>query len=257
MCAEKMYTQSSTDNGTPIITAVVPSYHHSRYLRSCLLSVASSTIPVKIIIVPVAEDTETIEELDRLKPQVEALGTPIRIVISDVADVFRQMQLGLDQVEAEFMFFLGSDDAILPSMAQRMLEVAESSGSANPIVGMSCILTDENLNAKETRRLSEFDLSTQMHRSCIPDNSLVKTESLRQVGGLYDGRRDWGYMNHYALWLRMLKIPDTKVFLLPEIGWLYRQTGTNRSIKRYDTRKKLREHHRRQRELAKFYFPDG
>jgi len=174
-----------------------------------------------------------------------------------VADVFTQMQLGLDEVDSAFMFYLGSDDVILPNMAMRMFEAAESSGSKNPIVGMSCILTDENLNAKETRRLSEFDLSTQMHRSCIPDNALVRMESMRNVGGFCDGRRDWGYLNHYALWLRMLKIPDTKVFLLPDIGWLYRQTGTNRSIKRYDTRRKLREHHKRQRELVRFYFPDG
>jgi len=241
----------------PRITVCIPTYLHSVYLRTCVLSVANQTIPVKIIVVPVRSDQETMNVLEKLWAEVDGLGVHMRIVPSLVPDVFRQMQLGLDQVETEFMFFLGSDDAILPSMAQRMLEVAESSGSLNPIVGMSCILTDENLNAKETRRLSEFDLSTQMHRSCIPDNALVRTESMRNVGGFCDGRRDWGYLNHYALWLRMLKIPDTKVFLLPEIGWLYRQTGTNRSIKRYDTRKKLREHHKRQREVAEFYFPDG
>jgi glycosyltransferase involved in cell wall biosynthesis len=211
-------------------------------------------VPVKVVVVPVAEDRETLEELDRLKPQVEALGTPIRIVVSEIADVFKQMQLGLDQVDSEYLFYLGSDDAILPCMAQRMCEVAESSGSPNPIVGMSCILTDENLNAKETRRLHEFDFSEEMHRSMIPDNSLVRTESMRTVGGFFGEGKDWGYLNHYALWLRMLKIPDTKVFLLPDLGWLYRQTGNNRSIKRYDTRRKLREHHRRQREVVKFYF---
>ena len=239
----------------PRISVIVPTWNHTQYLRTCLLSIASSTIPVKIIVVPVAEDRETIEELNKLKVQVEALGVPIRIVVSDVADVFRQMQLGLDQVDSEYMFYLGSDDAILPCMAQRMLEVAESSGSPNPIVALSCLLTDENLNPRETRRLSEFDLSTRMHRSMIPDNSLVRTDSMKRVGGFFGGNKDWGYLNHYALWLRMLKIPDTKVMLLPEVGWLYRQTGTNRSIKRYDTRKKLREHHKRQREVARFYFP--
>jgi glycosyltransferase involved in cell wall biosynthesis len=241
----------------PRATVVVPTFHHAPYLRTCLLSIASSTTPVKIIVVPVAEDKDTIEGLNRLKVQVEALGAPIRIVVSDVADVFKQMQLGLDYVDTEYLLFLGSDDAILPCMAQRMLEVAERSGSPNPIVALSCLLTDENLNPRETRRLTEFDLSTQMHRSCIPDNALVKTEMLRRCGGFYDGHRDWDYLNHYALWLRMLKLPDTKVMLLPEIGWLYRQTGDNRSIKRYDTRKKLREHHKRQREVAEFYFPDG
>ena len=241
----------------PQITAVVPSFHHARYLRTCLLSIASSTVPVKIIVVPVGEDVETIEELNKLRPQVESLGVPIRIVVSGVADPFRQMQLGLDQVDTEFMFFLGSDDAILPNYLERMLDVALGSECQNPIVGMSCLLTDENLNPKESKILPDFDLNTLMRRSFIPDNSLVKTEMLRRVGGFYDGGKDWGYLNHYALWLRMMKIPDTKVELLKEIGWLYRQTGTNRSITRYDTRKKLREHHKRQGELARFYFPDA
>jgi glycosyltransferase involved in cell wall biosynthesis len=240
----------------PIVTVCIPTYKHSVYLRTCLLSCACQTVSVKIIVVPVKRDEETMLVLENLWAEIDNLGVSIRIIPSFVADVFRQMQLGLDQVDSEFIFYLGSDDAILPMMAQRMMEVAESSRSPNPIVGMSCLLTDENLNPRESRILQEFDLSTQMHRSCIPDNALVKTEMLRRCGGLYDGHRDWDYLNHYALWLRLLKIPDTKVMLLPEIGWLYRQTGTNRSIKRYDTRKKLREHHKRQREVARFYFPD-
>jgi glycosyltransferase involved in cell wall biosynthesis len=241
----------------PRVTVCIPTYLHSVYLRTCILSVANQTVPVKVIVVPVRSDQETMKVLEKLWAEVDGLGVHMRIVPSLVPDVFRQMQLGLDQVDTEFMFFLGSDDAILPNMAQRMLEVAEKSERTNPIVGMSCLLTDENLNPRESRILHEFDLSTQMHRSCIPDNALVRTESMRKVGGFSDGRMDWGYLNHYALWLRMLKIPDTEVFLLPEIGWLYRQTGDNRSLKRYDTRKKLREHHRRQREVAGFYFPDG
>jgi len=249
--------KTKTRNGQAKIAVVIPTYLHSVYLRTCLLSVASQTVPVKIVVVPVREDKETLLELDRLKPQVEALGTPIRIVVSEVADVFRQMQLGLDQVEnSEYLFYLGSDDAILPNYLERMLDVALGSECQNPIVGMSYILTDENLSAKDVRRLHEFDFSEEMHRSMIPDNSLVRTESMRRVGGFFEGK-DWGYLNHYALWLRMLKIPDTKVFLLPDLGWLYRQTGTNRSIKRYDTRRKLREHHRRQRELVRFYWPRG
>ena len=183
------------------------------------------------------------------------MGVGLDVLVSDVANPFRQMQIGLDHVDSEYLCFLGSDDAILPNYLERMLDVALGSECQNPIVGMSCILTDENLNAKETKRLHEFDFSEEMHRSMIPDNSLVRTESMRRAGGFFDGGKDWGYLNHYALWLRMLKIPDTKVFLLPDIGWLYRQTGTNRSIKRYDTRRKLREHHRRQREVVKFYFP--
>lgn len=221
------------------------------------MSCASQTIPLKILVVPVKDDLETLRELERLRPEIEGLGIELRILISDVADPFKQMQLGLDNVDSEFMFFLGSDDTILPSMAQRMLETAERSESRNPIVGMSCLLTDESLNPRESKILPDFDFDMLMHRSFIPDNALVRTESMRRVGGFYDGGKDWGYLNHYALWLRMMKIPDTKVELLKEIGWLYRQTGNNRSITRYDTRKKLREHHRRQKELARFYYPDA
>ena len=239
------------------ITAVVPTYLHSVYLRTCLLSIANQTVPCKIIVVPVESDIDTLNVLENLWGELVSLGVEGKVVLSKVADPFRQMQLGLDEVDTEFMFFLGSDDAILPNYLERMLDVALGSECQNPIVGMSCLLTDENLNPKESKILPDFDLSTLMHRSFIPDNSLVKTEMLRRVGGFYDGGRDWGYLNHYALWLRMLKIPDTKVELLKEIGWLYRQTGTNRSITRYDTRKKLREHHKRQGELARFYFPDA
>jgi hypothetical protein len=178
----------------------------------------------------------------------------VTIIPSEKPDVFHQLQLGLDNVETEYFCVMGSDDCMLPSMMETMLSLADESKAENPIVGLSIAFTDEHLNITSIHRTKPFSLKQMMRgKGVIPDCSLVKTENVRLVGGFTNGGQDFGYLSHFAMFHRLVKLPGTQVILRPEIGCLYRQLPNSRHLTRYSTRAGIIQHRKRAREVADYY----
>ena len=236
------------------VTVIVPTYKHQDYLRCSILSILNSTIPVEVIIVPVLSDQPTLEEIEHLNEVLAQFDRKVSIIASEKADVFAQTQLGLDNVQTEYFIKFDSDDFMLPNMIQRALSLADESKADNPMVGLSYAFTDENLNVASIHRLKPFSYNRMMRgRGVIPDQSLLKTKYVRSVGGFTKGGRDFGYLNHFAMYHRLVKLQETKVILSPEIGWLYRQLPKSRHSTRYSTPEGIRLHRRRARECADYY----
>ena len=235
------------------VTVIVPTYKHQDYLRCSILSILNSTIPVEVIIVPVASDQPTMDELGHLRGVFDSHGT-VRVVISDKADPFHQMQIGLDNVQTEFFTVIGSDDFMLPNAVRRMLEIAVWSNSVNPVVGLSYAVTDSNLNITSIETLKPFSLSRMMKGSIIPDTALVKTQNARLVGGFLNAGPNFGYLNHYAFYNRLIKLQGTQVILSQDIGCLYRQLPNSRHVQRYSTKEAIKIHRAKMREIARYYW---
>ena len=237
------------------VTVIVPTYRHQDYLRCSILSILNSTIPVEVIIVPVSSDQATMDELGRLRGIFESLGR-VRVFVSDKADPFYQMQLGLDECETEFFTVIGSDDFMLPNAIRRMLDIAVWSNTANPVVGLSYALTDPNLNITSINTIKPFSLSRMMKGSVIPDTALVKTQNARLIGGFLNGGPNFDYLNHYAFFHRLIKMQGTQVILSQDIGCLYRQLPNSRHAQRYSTKEAIKIHRAKMREVARYYWSD-
>ncbi len=234
-------------------TVIVPTYHHQDYLRCSLLAILNSSIPVEVIIVPVLSDQPTLEEIEHLNEVLAQFDRKVEVIASQKADVFHQLQLGLDNVETEYFCVMGSDDCMLPGAMETMLSLADESKVENPIVGLSIAFTDEHLNITRIQTLKPFSMKHMMRgKGVIPDCSLVKTENVRLVGGFTNGGQDFGYLSHFAMFHRLVKLPGTQVILRPEIGCLYRQLPTSRHSIRYSTPEGIRLHRKRAREVADY-----
>lgn len=240
-------------------TVIVPTYKHQDYLRCSVLSILNSTIPVEVIIVPVLSDQPTLEELEHLNEELCGIGWEVKIIPSEKADVFHQMQIGLDNVQTEFFTVIGSDDFMLPNTIRKMLEIAVLSNVKNPIVGLSHAITDEHLNVTRIERLRPFSFRRMMKgKSVIPDAALVKTDNVRQVDGFHTNgwAPDYGYLSHYAMYHRLIKLPDTQVILRPEIGLFYRQLPNSRHAVRYSTKEGIKIHRSKMKQVARYYWGD-
>lgn len=235
-------------------TVIVPTYKHQDYLRCSILSILNSNVPVELIIVPVLSDQPTLEELEHLNELLVGFDRKVTIIPSEKPDVFHQLQLGLDNVETEYFCVMGSDDFMLPNMCQTMLKIADESKVENPIVGLSIAFTDEHLNITSIHRVKPFSLKHMMRgKGVIPDSSLVKTEKVRLVGGFTNGGPDFGYLSHFAMFHRLIKLQGTQVILRPEVGCLYRQLPNSRHLIRYSTPEGIRQHRMKAREVADYY----
>jgi len=234
------------------VTVIVPTYHHAQLLRQTLLSILNQTVPLKVIIVPVLEDKETLSELEHLNECLCGFGN-VAYIVSEKADPFIQMQLGLYNVDTEYFSVFGSDDVMLPNMVERMLELADQSKEENVIVGLSFAYTNEKLTITSLHKMGPFSFNRMMKGSCIPDIALVKTKYAKLVGGFNDGH-DWGYLSHFAFYHRLLKQTNPTVILSPEVGFLYRQLPNSRHAVRYATKEGIKIHRGKMREIARYYW---
>ena len=237
-------------------TVIVPTYKHQDYLRCCLLSILNSSVPVEVIIVPVLSDQPTLEEIEHLNEVLAQFDRKVEVIASQKADVFHQLQLGLDNVETEYFSVMGSDDCMLPNMMERMLSLADDSKADNPIVGLSYAFTDEHLNITSIHKVRPFSHRRMMKGSVIPDFSLVKTQNARLVGGFLNGGPNFDYLNHYAFFHRLIKLQGTQVILSPDLGCLYRQLPNSRHSARYSSPEAIKIHRAKMREIARYYWGD-
>jgi len=236
------------------VTVIVPTYQHQDYLRCSLFSILNSTIPVEAIVVPVLSDAPTLEEIEHLNEVLSSLDRKVSVIPSNKPDVFTQIQLGLDNVHTEYFTVFGSDDFMLPNMVHKMLGLADESWASNPVVGLSFALTDEHLNITSIHTIKPFSKSHMMAgEGVIPDVALTKTEFARSVGGFTNGGIDFGYLNHFAMYHRLVRLKETEVILSPEIGFLYRQLPNSRHSLRYSTSEAIKLHRMKAKEVARFY----
>ena len=248
------------------ITVVMATYRQAKYLSDSIGSVLKNiqNINGTLCIVPMTEDEETRAwirgNLRPLSPEVKNL---MYIVPSLEANLWLQRQNGLLSSSNGYVSFFDSDDVMLPGWLDRGLKVAEeiSSRGKIPIVGYSYRMVDEKLRPMQDVILPEFSMERMMNGCIIPDGSITTTEALKSVGGLFDpDGYDPGHPYYcFATWLRMLrKYKDQiEVRLLPDIGVLYRQHKKAMHHRFARTKKKSQENVRRQREIAKHYFPEG
>ena len=233
------------------VTVIIPTYNHSEYLRSSIFSVLNSNVPVRLFVIPVEKDEKTMNLIQHLTDMLKEFDRSVTVIPSDKAEVFYQMQLGIDKLDTEYYTVFGSDDYMLPSMVESMLSLVD--GAENPIIGLSFAVTDANLVIQSNQILKPFDMKRMMKGSCIPDIALVRTDRARKVNG-FKGDKDWGYLSHYAFYHRLLKQGDATVRLSPEIGFLYRQLKDSRHLQRYKTRADIKKHRKRLREVSAHYW---
>jgi len=269
------------------ISVVMATYRQAEYLEEAMDSIASQGVPnLKLILVPsigpigYGHDPKTFKLLKKIAARYWEIlevewheGKP---------NLWLQRQWGLNRTRFKFekitingkeyhrtedqanpyVSFFDSDDVMLPGWLDRGLKVAEeiSSRGKIPIVGPSYRMVDEKLNPIQDVILPEFSMDLMMNGCIIPDFSITTTEALRGVGGFFDpdgfdpGHPYFGY----SMWLRVLKKYGSKVEvkLLSDIGFLYRQHKKAMHHRFAKTKRKSQENVRRQREIARHYFPE-
>jgi glycosyltransferase involved in cell wall biosynthesis len=238
----------------PKVTVIMPTYQHAQYLPLSVFSVLQQSVPVKLIIIPVKTDTDTISTIHKLMRSAPMTFDPSSMCweAAEKPDVFAQMQLGLAMTDTEYFCVFGSDDFMLPNMIERLLYHAQ--GLKNPIVALSFATTYADLTINSIHYNKHFKLSKQMKGSYIPDISLVKTESARKVGGFTRSEKDWGYLNHFAFYHRLLAEGGAEVKLSREVGFLYRQLTDSRHATRYKTKKDIKVHKEKMKMIARYYW---
>ncbi len=116
-------------NAGPLVSVIVPSFNHARYLRECVDSVlAQDHAPLELIVV---DDGSTDGSLDILRDY----GGRIALLQQRRGRQARARNLGLQAARGEFVAFLDSDDRYLPGRITSALRAFAADSTADLVWG--------------------------------------------------------------------------------------------------------------------------
>lgn len=225
----------ASDSANDDVTVVVSCFNYGAFLAECVQSaLAQSGGPPRLIVVDDGStDPATLQELERLPPQVE-------LVRQANMGVARARNAGLARLDTPYALVLDADDRLEPD-ALRQLRGALA---AEPALGFSFGIMRFVGAWEGTLKMPPYDPYRLLYRHTIGSAALVRRELIEDVGG-YDpafaGYEDW------ELWLHALE-HGWRGRRVEAVTLLYRRHATTRHMRarpRYRaTFRQIRRKHR-------------
>jgi len=215
-------------NEKPLVSVVIPTYHHDQYLMTAVRSVQAQTYPrVQLLVVMVGDDKDTWDAL-------EGVRYDLGIVVSDKADHIHQINLGLKEAKGEFVTIFGSDDFMLPNKIEREMSVATATNAV--LVYSRFFLADEHLNINAVPPLFSFSYELLTHRNFVTDCSMV-AKSMYDEFGVFD--ESLGSLAVYDKWLHIAEKYEDRITFNPYPTFIYRTHREQKHASRVQDPKQL------------------
>jgi len=213
---------------TPLVTIVIPSYNHARYIEACVLSALAQTYPnIELIVIDDGSTDGSVEILDRLAREhgfqfyaQENMGLP------------RTLNKALELSRGDYFCPMGSDDVMLPEKTALQVAFLES----HPEAGFCCgnarfidqngdFIARHNSRFKTETILMDFNQYFGNRKAgVIAPSTMIRTALLREVGGYDTSIR----LEDAAMWLKLTYMGH-KIGFIHDIILHYRKHPTNTS----------------------------
>lgn len=215
----------SYETSNPLISIVVPSFNHGKYLQTALNSVISQTFENwEIIIVDNQSTDNTMEYLNELdEPRIR------KVQIQNNGSIAMSRNRGVDLSRGEWIAFLDSDDWWAPD---KLLEVCKTITPMTDLIYHNMFIEGEsklypNLKLIKGRQLSSpifLDLLLNGN-PIVTSSTVIRKKILVQIGGMNE-RIEMKGLEDFNAWLRISRVTEQFVHLDKTLGH-YRVHETN------------------------------
>ena len=228
-----------------LVSMVIPSYNHDRYIQACINSVIEQDYPnIELIII---DDGSTDDSRCKIEELVPACTS--RFVRFEFRDRLNKglaatVDEGLAWARGQYFAYFNSDDILLPSKTSMLLRnIVDEPNVAGVFSGCELIDADgayiRSLHPREV--YLEFDdlLLSRKHLIITP-SQLLRTEAVRTVGGYPSNL----FIEDWYMWLKLTDY-GYRLKIIPDVLVSYRQHAGNMSkqaVKMYESRKLILDH---------------
>lgn len=170
----------------PIVSVVIPTYNHERYIAEALDSVLAQTYKDYEVIV--VDDGST----DNTREVVKSYGDAVRYIYQQNKRMSAARNTGIRAAQGEYIAFLDSDDTWYPQKLEKQMKLFELYPTAGLING-GCVYVDVRGNTIATICRKDLnDRDTLFHALLLNNvlsggssNAVIKKECFELVG-LFD-----------------------------------------------------------------------
>jgi glycosyltransferase involved in cell wall biosynthesis len=185
----------SAGGGAPLVSIVVPSYNHARYLREAIDSILAQDYPrVELIVI---DDGSTDGSPDILREYGERFHWELQPNQGQVATLNRGWLMSTGDILA----YLSADDALLPGAVSAAVRALHDNPDA-VLAYCDFNLIDPNSAVVRRVRAPDFDYREMLtHMTCPPGpGAFFRRSAFNKAGTWHTGFRQ---MLDYEYWLRL------------------------------------------------------
>jgi glycosyltransferase involved in cell wall biosynthesis len=192
------------------LTIVIPSYNHSSYVLECIESAIAVSIESKRILV--IDDGSTDDTINVVSNYLESIQSDIvELIVKENKGLVDSLNLGLEKANSKYIYFIASDDIIIPSGIMELFNRMQNNESIDFIIGGGYSINEKNEKREIYRKchFAFFELDNVSIREeiytghptpILIQTTLYRTKILREVGG-FD--RDLKF-DDYPLFIKLI-----------------------------------------------------
>lgn len=221
----------------PLITVVIPSLNHGKYIEKALISVLESRLPLEIFIMDGGSSDQTIHIIKKWESEISGWRSyPDKGQASAINE-------GVKLGKSPYICWLNSDDYYLENGLNKMVDEL-GKNSKSPIIYGKVMNFNEKDNSFKPVKVEKFNIR-QMTKRCIISQpaTLIRRSCFETVGGL-DEKLELAM--DYDLWWKLYQKFNNFVFLDKYIA-------VNREHKNTKTNTNRKKHYKESMSVVKKY----
>ncbi len=204
-----------------LVTVVIPSYNHSKYIEKAIVSVFEQTYNnIELIVI----DDGSTDESNKIISEL-ANNYKFQYIHRENKGLIKTLNEALDLAHGKYFTMLGSDDYFDKYKIEKQVEFFEQNKDCALCYGNVTYINrdDKVLKKGKTKHFkSGYIFKDLLFKNFIPLPSvMIKTAIVREVGG-FDERF---FLEDYPLWLKIAK--NYKIGFIKDSLTFYRLHDTN------------------------------
>jgi tetratricopeptide (TPR) repeat protein len=215
---------------SPLVSVVVPSFNHGRFVERALASVrAQDYVNLELVVVDDGSTDDSVRTIERV---LRDMPFPARLLARENRGAHAALNEGIAQAHGTYVQFLNSDDMLAPTRVTRMVEAVATWG----LSGIEVVDADDRPLARTPgsradallRAIEEVDRMETVGLALVADNVAVSSGNIfveRALAEAIGGFRAYRYNHDWDFCLRALERAEPTFVRDPL--YIYRLHGAN------------------------------
>lgn len=229
----------------PLVSMIVPSYNHARYVQACINSVIGQDYDnIELIVIDDGSTDDSARCIEELVPACTERFVRFEFRSRPNRGLSATIDEGLKWARGRYFATLGSDDALLPSKTSALVGQIDGEPRVGAIFS-GCELIDAKGGVIRTLRPSLAyvgfdDLLLRKKNLVVASSQLVRVDAAMEVGGYPPNF----YIEDWYMWLKLTE-RKYSLKIIPDVLVQYRLHDVNISknaLKMYESRKQILAH---------------
>lgn len=228
---------------SPLVSVLIPSYNHSRYVQDCIRSVIAQDYPnLELIIVDDGSSDDSVARIEAMVPACSARFSRFEFRVRPNKGLAATVNEGLEWAAGKYFATIASDDILLPEKTSTLVREIELAPDVAGVFG-GCDVIDEANNVLDRVRpdRTSYGFRDIMcgRPPLIAPSQLLRRDVLRELGGYPTDL----YIEDWYMWLSITE-RGYRLAVIPDRLVLYRRHESNMSknaSKMYECRRQILE----------------